>query len=157
MKYQQGGVEVELTGGGNTAKPVAGGVTECKSHLYLQDMNYCFAHLPTAARSLILIVIIVNLACWREAHSLIYAALIQCHARTANRIQAFLQRLLLVPILLTSVLPLMLCSVGQLLAVWLLWAGDLRVAALLAVSPILAFLLHLLVILASCLLIGLVE
>ena len=121
------------------------------------NMSHLIEHYPTAIKVITFSLITVNLLCRGEAEELFPPAVLQCAAQLSNQVQAILQWLLRPLILLTGVLPMFLCSVGQLLAAWLLWTGDIGAAAMLAVSPLLAFLLHLLVMAASCLLMGLAE
>ena len=114
-------------------------------------------HYPTLVRLLISLLIFVNLLCGEDAYALIDAALKQCHARTSNHLQQKLQRLLFLPTMLTSLFPVLLCTVGQILAALLLSAGDLPMAALFASLPLLAFVVHLLVLAGGCLVLGLLE
>ena len=120
-------------------------------------MDYYFTQYPFALRAFILCLILVNLLCWAEAMNLIHAARLLCCAHTVSFLQSLLQRLLTPFILLTSQAPAFLCAGLPPIAFFLLWAGALKAAALVALAPLAAFLLHLLIVAVSCLLMGWTE
>ena len=112
---------------------------------------------PTAATALTVLLLLVNLLGRGEAESLFAAAILQCAAQPSSRLQGFLQWLWRPLTLFTGILPMVLCSFVQLGTLYELWSGNLANALLLALSPLLSFLLHLLVLGAGCLLLGLAE
>ena len=120
-------------------------------------MAYLIEHFPTAITALTVLLLLVNLLCRGEAEGLFAAAVLHCAARPSSRLQAVLQWLLRPLMLFTAVLPMALGSFVQVVTLYELWSGNLLNAALLALSPLVAFLLHLLILAASCLLLGLAE
>ena len=120
-------------------------------------MAYLIEHYPTALKVLTFLLALVNLAAWGELDALWAAAEQQCAARPSTRSQAVLQGLLRPMILFTAVLPLFCCSFIQLGTFYELWSGNSLNAVLLALTPLLAILLHLLTLAVNWLLLGLAE
>jgi len=120
-------------------------------------MDYLIEHYPIALKVLTFLMVLLNLACSGALNTLLDPAWDHGQARGSSWVQAVVLWRLRPLIMGTAALPSLLASFGQLATCYELWAGNLPNALLLALSPLVALLLHLLSLGACWLLLGVAE